>query len=150
MSIIAKVPTGSNFKQIPAGTHVATLAKVEDLGMRPNQFKKDSEGNPTMQHQVCLHFELEGYEGSDLRSWVTLSLFKKANLFKIVRCLIGAAPNEDLDLLTVVGRQCLVEVEHKPGKDNKVWPRIVDYHPNRTNVMTNTHGVEVSDEDLGI
>lgn len=126
MGIIAKKPT-SSYQIATEGSHTGTLAEVEDKGLQPNPFQKDTNGLPKMRHQVVLVWTLE--DGATIKEWQTLSLHEKANLPGIVKALTGSIPQEDdeVDLEDLIGEQCRLEIEHQRGRDGKMWPRIAGH-----------------------
>jgi hypothetical protein len=135
MPIIARFKGGNHGKlSLAEGEYVATLTEVEDIGLQPNPFETDKNGNPLLREQVILTFSVEDENGQrhPIKSWFTLSLNPKANLFKVVKALTGTAPDEDIDLNSLIGIECRVDVEYRLGKDGKNWPRITGYRPLRT------------------
>lgn len=124
MGIIARKPA-SYSDTIAEGSHTGTLAAVHDEGLKPNMFQKDENGQPKLRHQISLEWTLE--DGARIREWQTLSLHDKANLTKVVKALTGRIPNEDFEVTALVGLKCRLEIEHRPGRDNKLWPRIAGH-----------------------
>lgn len=112
-----------NYKLPAEGRHLATLQAVADEGMQPNSFKPGS-----MRHVVKLTWEVTQPDGStsEIWDWKTASLGELAKLRVVVRALLGKTPGTKLDLDELVGRQCVVEVEHQQ-RGGKTVARIVDY-----------------------
>jgi hypothetical protein len=130
--------SATNFQLPPEGTHAATFTGFEDLKERPHPFQPGK-----MQHQVKLTFSIPCDAGLlKQHTWMTASLNENAWLFKVVRALLGKKPNGVVDLNDLIGRSCLIEIEHY-NSNGKQRSKIVDYSPAPT-----LHGVSVSDDDL--
>jgi hypothetical protein len=122
--------TGSNserkqFQIAPAGTHLARLYRIIDLGTQMREF----EGKVTMNRKAKFFFELHGEdaEGKPLTTTdgkpliqsreYTVSLNEKANLRRDLEAWRGKAfTEEDLkgfDLKNIIGHFCMVTISHR-------------------------------------
>jgi hypothetical protein len=126
--------TGSNsdrkqFQIAPAGTHLARLYRVIDLGTQMREY----EGKVTMSRKAKFFFELHGEDvynkplltadGKPLiqsREY-TVSLNEKANLRRDLEAWRGKAFTEDelkgFDLKNILGHFCMVNISHRQKGD---------------------------------
>jgi hypothetical protein len=109
-----------NFEVPPAGNWPAVLVAMIDLGSHDDRF------NPgKSKRQVYLTWEVETEEeGGEVKRFVmgeryTASLNEKANLRKVVNALRGKplGDDEDIDVLDLLGKSCMVEVVHQENGD---------------------------------
>jgi hypothetical protein len=130
---IAKAESKAGFDPLPAGVHQAACYAVIDLGTQ-------DPGNPTFKasRKVMLMWEtphetivVNGEtKPRAISCEYTLSLGKKANLRSVLESWRGkpftAEELEGFDLKNIVGRNCQLNVVHKPGKadPSKVYARI--------------------------
>lgn len=127
MSTKAKA-NGTDFEQVPAGTHPAYCYAVIDIGHQAGEYK----GQKNVKPQVILSFEFPTeritIEGEDkpmiMSSFYTLSLSKKANLKNDLESWRGRpfTPEEleGFDLKNVVGKPCTVAVYHNENGKARV------------------------------
>jgi hypothetical protein len=121
---------GGDFEVPPADNHLARLVAMVDLGTHTRTYGTDSKD----QHQVYLAWELLGVtmSGSTFPHVIgeryTLSLNEKAKLTPVVKVLLGKDYREDgdNDLDKMLGRPCMVEVAHVPGKENRVYANVAN------------------------
>ena len=122
MAIVASKPEQKDFEIPGDGLYQAVLADVVDLGDQPTMYgvkprvrlvfvlaETDSEGRPfrLMQH-------------------MTKSLHEKAALYKAVRRLLGKEPPDSLDLETLIGKQCQLDVVQNEGSEGKMYANIAN------------------------
>lgn len=112
--------SGGDFKQCPAGTHVARFIKLIDLGTQHGEYQ----GKPTIREQVIVQWEVPGevVETADgpqpmiVSKFYTNSLGEKANLRADLEMWRGKqfTPEElgGFDLMKILGAPCLVTVIH--------------------------------------
>lgn len=126
--------TGSNserkqFQIAPAGTHLARLYRIIDLGTQMREF----EGKVTMSRKAKFFFELHGEdsEGKPLLTTegkpliqsreYTLSLNEKSNLRRDLEAWRGKAFTEEelkgFSLKNILGQFCMVNISHRPKGD---------------------------------
>lgn len=126
--------TGSNserkkFEIAPAGTHLARLYRIIDLGTQMREF----EGKVTMNRKAKFFWELHGEdasgkplltsEGKPLiqSKEYTVSLNEKANLRRDLEAWRGRAFTEDelkgFDIKGVLGQFCMVNISHREKGD---------------------------------
>jgi hypothetical protein len=120
-----------DYENAPEGTVQAVVVDVIDLGMRPNKFKP---GESVQKAQVAFQTEDETSAGSPfvVRSFpMTASMDRKANLRKLIETINGSIKDEDLDaegefdIESIIGRNCLVTIEHSPEKEGKIYANVV-------------------------
>jgi len=112
------------FQLPPEGSHVATFTGYEQLEERPHPFQPGK-----VQRQVKLTFSIDGDTGPlNQYAWLTASLHEGARLFGVVRALLGKKPSGVIELNDLVGRSCLVEIEHY-NSNGKQRSKIVGYSP---------------------
>jgi hypothetical protein len=126
--------TGSNsdrkqFQIAPAGTHLARLYRIIDLGTQMREF----EGKVTMNQKAKFFFELHG-EDADGKPLLTadgkpliqskeytVSLNEKANLRRDLEAWRGKAFSEEelkgFDLKNILGHFCMVNISHREKGD---------------------------------
>lgn len=122
MAIVASDKGGTDFKPVPAGTHLAMCIAVIDLGVQAG-------GKFKPQRKVYLRWELpnEIIEWTDRDSvkhsgpmvigkLYTLSLSEKANLRADLEAWRGRTFNEQelkgFDVVNVLGKPCMLGVTH--------------------------------------
>lgn len=110
---------------IPAGTHLAVLYSIIDLGTQENKF--DPSKGP--KRIVRLTWELPkkraDFDGVSkplvLSKGMSFSMFEMANLRKIVEAMIGEALSDkaadDFDFNKIIGAGCLISVKHTKSPD---------------------------------
>jgi hypothetical protein len=128
------IVTGSNserkqFQIAPAGTHLARLYRIIDLGTQMREF----EGKVTMNRKAKFFFELHGEdaEGKPLTTTdgkpliqskeYTVSLNEKANLRRDLEAWRGKAFSDEelkgFSLKNILGHFCMVNISHRPKGD---------------------------------
>jgi hypothetical protein len=128
------IVTGSNsdrkqFQIAPAGTHLARLYRIIDLGTQMREF----EGKVTMSRKAKFFFELHGEDAdgkplltSDGKPLIqsreyTVSLNEKANLRRDLEAWRGKAFTEDelkgFDISNILGHFCMVNITHRQKGD---------------------------------
>jgi hypothetical protein len=126
--------TGTNsdrkqFQIAPAGTHLARLYRIIDLGTQMREY----EGKVTMSRKAKFFFELHGEdaEGKALTTTdgkpliqsreYTVSLNEKANLRRDLEAWRGKAFSEDelkgFDISNILGHFCMVNISHRQKGD---------------------------------
>jgi hypothetical protein len=122
------IKAGTPADPIKAGTYTAICYGVIDEG---HQDATDFNGNPEIQHQVRLLFELPDERMDDGRPRGTskkmkLSMHEKANLRKATQSLLGRQLSDaeamGIDLATLIGHGCNISMIEKPRRDGKVGP----------------------------
>jgi hypothetical protein len=128
------IVTGSNterrqFQIAPAGTHLARLYRIIDLGTQMREY----EGKVTMNRKGKFFFELHGEdaEGKPLLTLdgkpliqsreYTISLNEKANLRRDLEAWRGKSFSEEelkgFQLKTLLGHFCMVNISHRQKGD---------------------------------
>jgi len=120
MAIVATKKEQKDF-EIPAdGLYQAVLADVIDLGNLPTNYGE--------KHRVRFIFILPDTDSEGrpfrLMQQMTLSLHEKSIMFKAVRRLLGKDPGESLDLETLIGKQCQLDVIQNEGAEGKMYANI--------------------------
>jgi hypothetical protein len=120
MSIIVNKPESKDF-EIPAdGLYQAVLADVVDLGEQPTNF-----GNKHRARFIYILTETDS-EGRPFRlmQQLNVSIHEKSGMFKVVRRLLGKDPGESLDLESLIGKQCQLDVMQNEGSEGKVYANV--------------------------
>jgi len=119
---------GTDFKQAPAGTHVARCYSIVDIGTQKGEYL----GEPTSRNQIIvrweLPFETEEFEGVQkpliVSRFYTNSLGEKANLRKDLENWRSKPFTESelkaFDLNSIIGAPCVVSVIHNEKGKAKV------------------------------
>ena len=118
-------PTGNDFPLQPAGTHLAVLFQLIDLGTQQVTY----EGRTKDVRQVKLVFELHGDDAKlpDGRPMAISKTFsrsphEKSGLRLFMEKWRGKKFTEEeineFDFRTMLGKPCLLNVVHKEGKDS--------------------------------
>lgn len=134
MPLTFKTSGGSDFKGLPAGTHIAVCNLVADVGIQPG-----SGMFPAPKHQIYVRFEVPAeriswekdnvkYEGPQvIGQFFTASMNEKANLRKQLESWRGVAFTDEqaeaFDVSTILGKPCMLSVVEKPSGD-KVYSNI--------------------------
>jgi hypothetical protein len=128
------------FKQCPAGSHVAICNAVVDMGLQPG-----SDTYPTPKHQVYIRFEIPGERVSYIKDdqdiegpmsigrTFTASMNEKANLRLFLEGMFGKKfPGDEtasnFDLKSVLGKKCLLNVTHT-SKGGKTYANLAGAMP---------------------
>ena len=133
---------GREFKIVPAGTHLARLYRIVDLGTQTTDFQ----GEVKVQRKVMFAWEIHGEEddGSPLLTEdgkpmaifknYTLSWNEAATLRKDLQAWRGTPWTDKeaarFDLKNVLGQWCMLNVIHKPGKtEGKLFANVAGISP---------------------
>jgi hypothetical protein len=131
MAIIATAGETKNYAPAPEGTHQAVCVDVIDAGMKPNAFKAGA-----LQHKIDVAWQIDELRDDGKRHLVykryTLSLNEKATLRHDLESWRNKPFTRDeemgFDVETVIGANCLVNIQHKAGKD-RVFANVVAVMP---------------------
>lgn len=118
----------TSYDLCPAGTHIARLYKIIDLGTHDGEYQ----GRPKVSRLIRIYWELPNeikeYEKDGqkvsapfaISREFTFSMGEKANLRKIVQGMIGTILTDDeaynFDVDKLVGEPCLITVVHETSK----------------------------------
>lgn len=143
MSFIVEASGGSReFKLVPAGTHLARLYRIVDLGTQTTTYQ----GETKQQRKVMFGWEIHGEEddGSPLLTEegkpmaifknYTLSWNEAATLRKDLQAWRGAPWTDKeaarFDLKNVLGQWCMLNIIHRPGQsDGKIFANVAGISP---------------------
>jgi hypothetical protein len=110
---------------IPAGTHLAVLYSIVDLGTQEN--KSDPKKGPMRVVMLTWEFPKKraDFDGQSrplvLNKQMAFSMYKKAGLRKIVEAMTGKTLSnkdaDEFDLETILGTGCVVSVKHVQSND---------------------------------
>jgi hypothetical protein len=135
--ITATTKDTGDFKVLPAGTHVARLYSIVHIGVLDEEYM----GEPKQTDKIRLGFEVDEEkigEGDNAKPMsvfdeFTLSMHEKANLRKFVEGIIGTQLRDDeaaaFDLEDLLGRTCMINVQHKVSRKGTTWPKIISVSP---------------------
>jgi hypothetical protein len=124
---------GKTFTPAPEGVHQAVCVDVIDIGQKPNPFKPG-----TTQHKIDLAWQINQNRDDGKRFVVykryTLSLNEKATLRHDLESWRGrpftAKEEEGFDVLTIIGANCLMNVQHKPSNDGtRIYANVISVMP---------------------
>ena len=119
---------GTDFKQAPAGTHVARCYSIVDIGTQHGEYL----GEPTARNQVIIRWELpfetEQFDGQEkpliVSRFYTNSLNLKATLRQDLESwrskIFSEAELDKFDLNSILGKPCTVSVVHNDKGKAKV------------------------------
>jgi len=124
MELIAKAKS-NEFELTPAGTHVATIFKIINLGHVPYEWQ----GQMKDSHRVRIFWELpnetktfKDKDGKDvtlplaISRKFTLSMSDKAALRPFVVGITGSA-HDYFNVYELLGKSCLLSIAHEASKD---------------------------------
>jgi len=134
--------TGTSFKPVPAGMHLARCYRIIDIGTQKTEF----EGNVKYLHKIKIVWEVHGNddEGNPMvtdknepmivNKDYTLSWAEKANLRLDLQSWRGKAFTDEeqrrFDLKSVLDKWCMVNVTHKAKKKgNGVYSNVTAVTP---------------------
>lgn len=128
--MIVTANSASTFEPCPAGSYLARLARLIDLGTQPVEFN----GETKQQHKALLTFEIldPDVHRDDGRLYTvskrySLSLHPKAGLRKDLASWRGRDFTDDelkgFDLKTILGQKCMLSVVHD-DKGDRVFANI--------------------------
>jgi hypothetical protein len=115
----------------PAGTHLAALVYLVNLGSAPSKFK-EQDGTPKLQQLAHLVFELLDVADRPLLSITpTLSFTPGSKLMELLGSWRGrvVGPDEDVDLRELLGKAALVVIRHETTKQGKPFAVIASVAP---------------------
>lgn len=133
MPFIVTAGESKNYTPAPEGTHQAVCVDVIDQGLKPNAFKAGA-----MQKKVDLAWQIDERRDDGKRFIVykryTASLNEKASLRHDLESWRGKPFTRDeemaFDVETVIGANCLVNVQHKRSADGtKTFANVVSVMP---------------------
>jgi len=117
--------SGSDFKQIPEGTHIARCVSLIDIGLQAGEY----EGKPTLKSKVIIGFEVPGepitlddgtVKPMVISRFITNTLSERGQLRPLLEAWRGKAftPEElvKFDLQNILGAPCLIDIVHVNGK----------------------------------
>lgn len=128
-----KLKIGGSSELAPEGEHTATLTDVQ---LVPNSFYKQDVDSPDKAMQLEWIFELVDNPNIRLHAWSTikLSIHKgiPSKALRIVEALAGRKlqgkeREEFSDTDTLLGKRCVVEVEHIMNRNGEARAKIVDF-----------------------
>ena len=141
MSFFVENTGGKEFKMVPPGTHLARCYRIVDLGTQVSIW----EGQQKYLRKVMIGWEIHSEEdngaplltdeGEPLAMFknYTMSWSENANLRKDLQGWRGSpwsdAEANRFDLKNILGQWCMLNVIHKPGKDNKVYANVAGITP---------------------
>jgi hypothetical protein len=110
---------------IPAGTHLAVLYSIIDLGTQENKYDKTKGPKRTVRLTWELPKKRADFDGVSkplvLSKEMSFSMFEMANLRKIVEAMISEALSDkdadDFDFNKIIGAGCLISVKHTKSPD---------------------------------
>lgn len=128
----------STYEAVPAGTHVARLYQIVNLGTHAFEFKGETKSST----KIRLTFELPGEmrefgEDKELKPMAIsrefgFSMGKKSHLRPFVEGMLGVALHDEeayaFDIEDLLGRSCLLSVAHTE-KDGNVYSNINSASP---------------------
>jgi len=139
MATTAPTPERTKIEPIPAGTHVAIMYKILQIGTVPEEYK----GEKKNMAKIYLTFELpnetrvfkpeEGPKPRVISKEFTFSMGPKANLRKFVEGIIGVNLHDDeayaFDIETLLGKPFLMSIVHKKSSKGDTYAKIMGAQP---------------------
>lgn len=143
MSFYVEASGGSReFKIVPAGTHLARLYRIVDLGTQTTTYQ----GETKQQRKVMLGWEIHGEDDSGeplmtedgkpmaIFKNYTLSWNEAATLRKDLQAWRGQPWSDQeaarFDLKNVLGQWCMLNIIHRPGQaDGKIFANVAGISP---------------------
>lgn len=113
----------TEYKQVPAGSHVARVFQLIDLGTQTSTFK-DDDGNNKKIHKIIISFEVPNQKLDDgspmtIGKEFSLTMGAKANLRKFIQDMLGIKLSDveakDFDLEKLIGETAIISVAHVPS-----------------------------------
>jgi len=132
MSLTVK-ESGGTFVPCPAGSHLGICVGIIDLGTQVSPFNDELTGEPKMNKQVFIQWELPNElmandEPFTIGRFYTASLSEKANLRKDLQAWRGREfTAEELDgfsLKNILGKACLLSVIHYTKKNGSAGAKV--------------------------
>lgn len=143
-SLTADRPAPREFELTPAGTHVATIFKIINLGHVPYEYMGESKEG----HFIRLFWELPNkkkkftdIDGNErelpfaISRRLTLSMGPKSNLRPLVVGMTGTQFVNDeeaymFNIYSLLGHSCLVNIVHEKSKDGtKTFAKVASASP---------------------
>lgn len=128
-----KLPFSKPSTPAPEGAHPARLVRLIDVGTQASPFTHD-DGSPVVNRKLNLAWELYCDRMPDGRPFMvsakyTRSLNEKGNLFKMLQSWLGkewddAIRSGGFDFSSLLGRPCLVTVNHGTSKTGSVFAKL--------------------------
>lgn len=142
MSFVVEASGSREFKIVPAGTHLARLYRIIDLGTQTTNFQ----GETKMQRKVMFAWEIHGEDDSGepmvtedgkpmaIFKNYTLSWNEAATLRKDLQAWRGTPWTDKeaarFDLKNVLGQWCMLNIIHRPGQsDGKLFANVAGISP---------------------
>lgn len=129
MAIIARASGDGQQRELPeAGTHMAVCVQVIDIGTQETEWQ----GKTVAQRKILIGWELDttDSEGEPFVQWqrYTLSLNERASLRRDLENWRGrqfsADELEAFDLKNIMGKSCLLQIVHSPGKEGRTYANV--------------------------
>lgn len=139
--IVEDIPSGGDFKPVPAGLHLARCYRIIDTGTQRSEY----DGIEKLQRKISLFWELHGKD-DDGNSLVTekdepLAIFKNYTLSWHEKASLRIdlqnwrnKPFTDVemkkfDISTILGQWCMLTVIQRPGKNGKLYANVGSISP---------------------
>jgi hypothetical protein len=129
MPMIAPIKKSQiEFKLIPAGTHIARIDQIIDLGIHTTNYK-DKQGNTKQAHRISIRFEVPGQKMDNGSPMVTSKDFNyslgtldgkyKSDLRKFIESILGRdllqEEVQNFDIESLLGHVAMILIVHVPG-----------------------------------
>lgn len=135
----APAQDNKSFEPAPVGNHVARMYRIINIGTVEEEYM----GEVKQLNKILLTFELcnekkefkegEGERPISVSREFTFSMGPKANLRKFIEGMLGTAMKDDeanlLDVETLLGKACLLNVVHKVSGAGKTYALIQNASP---------------------
>ena len=141
MSFIVESTGNREFKMVPAGSHLARLYRIIDLGTQPTEWQ----GQQKFLRKIMLAWEVHSEddagdplitdEGAPLALFknYTLSWSENSNLRKDLQQWRGKPWTDQeanrFDLKNILGQWCMLSVIHRPGQNGKTYANVSGITP---------------------
>ena len=148
MSLIVSATSESNFKPVPAGSHLARCYRIIDLGTQ----KTEWQGNIKHQRKIMVQFEVHGQDDDgyelvtangeplSISKNYTLSLGENSGLRKDLKSWRKRdfTPEElkGFELKNILGQWAMLTVTVSPGKDGREYTNISAINPVHASVKS--------------
>lgn len=140
---MALICTGKNIDTLSTGDYQAVCSQVVDLGQQKNNFtKSNGEREEKLIHQCLFIWELkkeyDAGEGVFRRHQVskryTFSISKNSSLYKDLQGWTGNLLTDQhlekgIDLEGMIGRNCTLSIEVKPGNNGREYTNVTSVSP---------------------
>ena len=112
-----KIPSPENFRPAACGTHPACVCAVVQLGT--HEYRDDDDARRE-RSELLLVFQLDELQADGtpylISAVYTLSWHASSALRKVGRALLGGDREDAPDTADLLGRPCMVDVEHRVSK----------------------------------